>query len=284
MSAIHIKEKMPAWKHVLITGAAQGLGRALSLRCAAAGIRVTMLDVNESALKSTASEANGYGKLMHTIVCDVRRNDLVRAAFKRAREADGPVDAVICCAAIGDSEWKQQFRAERLRNVLDVNLLGIANCIEHCLSDMHALGGGSLLLVSSLLDVRGYAGTASYSVSKAALRALADSARVLLRSSGIKVVLVRPGFMRTGMTAQNAISMPGMLSAEEAATRILRGAARGKSVISFPGWLALLAEAGRLIPRPLFDRLVRYGMIKDGEADDLHFTPMAEGGISHGTV
>jgi NAD(P)-dependent dehydrogenase (short-subunit alcohol dehydrogenase family) len=276
--------KMPAWKHVLITGAAQGLGRALSMQCAAAGIRVTMMDVNQDELVSAAAQFNGYGSLIYPIVCDVRRNDLVRTAFARARKEGGPVDAVICCAAIGDSEWKRQFRAERLRNVLDVNLLGVANCIEHCLPDMHAHGGGSLLLVSSLLDARGYAGTASYSVSKAALRALADSARVLLRSSGISVILVRPGFMRTGMTAQNAISMPGMMSAQSAAQRILHGAARGKSVISFPGWLAFLAEAGRLIPRPLFDRLVRYGMIKDGEAEDLHFTPTTEGGLSHGTI
>ncbi|MBE0644346.1 MAG: SDR family NAD(P)-dependent oxidoreductase [Bacteroidetes bacterium] len=278
MSADSRMKSMPRWKHVVVTGAAQGLGRALTEICADAGITVSMIDHNEPLLTEARETLTARGSVA-PYCCDVSDNTQLGDVFQRIRETDGVPDAVICCAAIGDSAWKQRFEAAVLERVLRVNLLGIANCLEHCLPGMCAEGGGTFVMVSSLLDARGYPGTASYSVSKAALRAMADSARILLRASGIRVVLVRPGFMRTALTTQNTIRMPGMLSADDAARRILRDIARGKEVIAFPRWLAVFAEAARLFPRPLYERMTRAAMIRDGEAEDLHYRPRpAEGG------
>ncbi|MCZ7558100.1 MAG: SDR family NAD(P)-dependent oxidoreductase [Bacteroidia bacterium] len=281
MCAAAMTQPMPAWRHVLITGAAQGLGRALSELCARAGMTVSMLDVNAEVLAAASDALRNAGGRIQPVVCDVRDGESVRSAFEAVQISAPAPDALICCAAIGDSEWKRSFSAEVLEAVLNVNVLGIARCMEHCLPLMHAGGGGDVVLISSLLDARGYPGTASYSTAKAALRAMADSARVLLRSSGIRVVLVRPGFMRTAMTEKNAISMPGMLTPEQAAERILRGVAKAKAVISFPRWLAILAELARLLPRTLYEHIVRMGMVKDGEAEDLHYSPArTHGGVS----
>jgi ADP-ribose pyrophosphatase YjhB (NUDIX family) len=87
--------------------------------------------------------------------------------------------------------------------------------------------------------------------------------------------------MRTALTTQNTIRMPGMLTAEEAARRILREIARGKEVIAFPRWLAVFAEAARLFPRPLYERMARAAMIRDGEAEDLHYRPRSAEGVPH---
>jgi len=230
-------------------------------------MKISMVDCNEAQLEETCTAIRDSGGEVRNYSCDVGNNSEVQKTFGLIRTFYGAFDAVICCAAVGDSSWKKQFKASSLQHVLNVNVLGIANCLEFCLPEMHNHGSGTVVLIGSLLDVRGYAGTASYSVSKAALRAVVDSARVLLRSSGINVVYVRPGFMRTAMTAQNSMHMPGMLTAEAAAYRILRGITRGKAVISFPRWLAAVADIARLLPRHIYERLVRRAMKMDGEAE-----------------
>jgi NAD(P)-dependent dehydrogenase (short-subunit alcohol dehydrogenase family) len=281
MSAAPILKKKPPWRHVAVTGAAQGLGRALSDICAGAGISVSMIDNNVALLEDAQAVLHDAGGDVTAYPCDLRDGAAVRETMRRLCALRGTPDVLICCAAVGDSEWKRSFSAERLQGVLDVNVMGIAHCMEHALPAMHSSGGGALVLVSSLLDARGYAGTAAYSVSKAALRSMADSARVLLRSSGIRIVLVRPGFMRTAMTAANNIRMPGMVDAEDAAQRILDGVARGRTVITFPRWLAFLAELARLFPRPLFDAIARMGMRQDGEGEDLQYRPSPAREVCH---
>lgn len=258
---------MPAWRHVLVTGGAQGLGRAIARQCVEVGMEVTLLDCDADTLTATVASLQAVGGCARGIVSDVGDDASVRRAFREIGESSIPPDALLCCAAVGDGRWKRTLATEYLSHVLNINLLGIARCVEHALPLLRASSTGTIVLIGSLLDARGYAGTASYSVSKAALRAMADSIRVLLRPDGIRVVLVRPGFLRTAMATGNSIAMPGMLSAEDAAARILRGVARGREVLSFPWAMALLSSIGRMLPRRMYEAAVRKAMRLDGDGD-----------------
>ena len=267
MSRRKLVHSMPAWRHVLVTGGAQGLGRAIARQCVEARMEVTLIDCDADTLATTVASLQAAGGCAHGIVCDVGDDASVRRAFGDIGESSIPLDALLCCAAVGDGRWKRTLATEYLSHVLNVNLLGIARCVEHALPSLRTSSTGTIVLIGSLLDARGYAGTASYSVSKAALRAMADSIRVLLRPAGIRVVLVRPGFLRTAMATGNSIAMPGMLSAEDAAARILRGVARGREVLSFPWAMALLSSIGRMLPRRCYEAAVRSAMRLDGDGD-----------------
>ena len=99
-------------------------------------------------------------------------------------------------------------------------------------------------------------GSAGYCASKAAVSTFMESLRIELRSRGIAVTTICPGFVRTEMTAKNAFYMPGLLEADEAGRRIVRALARRKKVYNFPWQSTLLMKAIRWSPDWLLDRLL----------------------------
>jgi NAD(P)-dependent dehydrogenase (short-subunit alcohol dehydrogenase family) len=254
------------WRHVLITGGAQGLGAALGHSFALAGAHVSLVDRAAETLEHTRAAISELGCSVASACCDVADRTLFQSSLATLQATHGDVDAVFFCAAIGGGSWVDGINAATLQSVVNINLLGTVNGLEHFVPRMAARGSGTLVLVSSLLDARGYPGTAAYSASKAALRSVADSTRILCASSGVRVVLVRPGFMRTGLATGNAFRMPGIRSAEEAAHIIIRRLGGRRSVITFPLWLSFIADSTRLLPRPVFDRLARWALAFEGES------------------
>ena len=118
---------------------------------------------------------------------------------------------------------------------------------------------GQLALVASVAGYRGLPMAAAYAPSKAAVISLAEVLRLELSGEGITVNLVNPGFVDTPMTAVNTFSMPYMISAEDAARRMLRGLEKGLAggpfEIAFPWQLALQLKLLRIAPYRLYLRI-----------------------------
>lgn len=272
MSPLRYRQRQydPAsWRHVVITGGAAGLGAALAQRFARAGVLVSLVDRNAAALEQLHSSLGPAKARVRAYACDVSSLEQLAGCASSIGRDGGEVDAAFLCAAIGDSRWIRTLDAAAFRTVIETNLLGIVNALECFVPGMARRGFGVIVPVSSLLDVRGYAGTAPYSASKAALRSLCDSARTLCAPRGVRIVLARPGFMATALATGNHFRMPGILTPERAAEIIVHGLRGRRSIIAFPRWLAAAAETVRLLPRPVFDAVARRMLTMEGLDDVL---------------
>jgi short-subunit dehydrogenase len=109
--------------------------------------------------------------------------------------------------------------------------------------------------IASVAGVRGLPGAGAYSASKAGALAYLESLRVELHGSGVRVVTVAPGYIRTPMTAVNPYPMPFILPADEAARRIARIIARGQRYAVVPWQMGWVARLLRVLPRAWFDVL-----------------------------
>jgi short-subunit dehydrogenase len=121
---------------------------------------------------------------------------------------------------------------------------------------MRTAGRGRLVGIASLAGIRGLPGAEAYCASKAAAISYLESLRLELRDSGVKVVTVSPGYIRTPMTAANRFPMPFMISADAAARTIARVVAQGRRHAVLPWQMALVARILRVLPNALYDRLV----------------------------
>jgi short-subunit dehydrogenase len=164
----------------------------------------------------------------------------------------GPIDLAVFNAGIWEAMSVRNFSAAKAARCMAVNYQGIANGIEAVLPGMLERGRGHIGLVASVAGYRGLGPTAAYGPSKAAVINLAETLNTNLAMRGIKVSVINPGYVDTPMTRGNPFAMPFLVSAEDAARRILRGLEKGKFEIAFPWQLVLLMKLARLMPNGLF--------------------------------
>jgi short-subunit dehydrogenase len=121
---------------------------------------------------------------------------------------------------------------------------------------MTAARRGTLVGIASVAGFRGLPGAGAYSASKAAAISYLESLRVELAGSGVQVITVCPGFIATPMTANNPYRMPFLLPADKAARLIARAISRGRRFYVVPWQMAWLGRALRVLPRPVYDRVL----------------------------
>jgi short-subunit dehydrogenase len=138
---------------------------------------------------------------------------------------------------------------------MDVNVFGMAATFSPFVHAMRLAGGGRLVGIASVAGIRGLPGAEAYSASKAAAIAYLESLRLEMRSSGVKVVTICPGYIDTPMTEINPYRMPFLLPAAEAARRFARVIERGTSYAVVPWQMGVVAKLLRLLPNALYDRL-----------------------------
>ncbi len=242
---------------VLVTGATSGLGRELARQLGARGWRVAATGRRADELQKTAQLVRAAGGEALVLPGSVTDDEQVRGHYAAIRSAWGGLDWAILNSGVGEAMDAREFSAEVVRWTFDVNLLGAARWLEAALPGMIAQGSGVIVGVASLAGYRGLPKSGPYSASKAALMTLLESARVDLRGTGVEVVTVCPGFVKSEMTARNdRRSMPFLMETPDGAAAILRGVDARRSVVHFPWPLSLPVKylLARL-PDALYDRL-----------------------------
>ncbi len=188
---------MPVEGSVLVTGGSRGIGAAVAAQLAETGANVVIADILDDESVKTAADLGGEARFIHLDVTD--EQDWLRAVG--VAEAVGPLRASINNAgilAVGSIE--EQGRAE-FEHVLQVNLVGTW-------LGMHVAGPvlrrtrGTIVNISSIAGLTGYAGLGAYGASKWALRRLTKTAALEFASDGVRVCSVHPGPIETPMTAQ----------------------------------------------------------------------------------
>lgn len=228
-----------------VTGASAGIGEALVHELCRRGAVVAATARRAEALQAIAAAA--AGKVL-PVVADVTDRAGTRAAAERVGDELGPIDLAILNAGLWEQVDVRAFDSEVVRRHLDTNVMGMVHGVEAVLPEMRRRRAGTIAGMASVAGYRGLPQAEGYGASKAAEINLLESLRIDLRSSGIRVVTVCPGFVRTGLTGRNSFPMPFMLEPAEAARRICDGLEQGKPEIVFPLPMMLAMKAVRLVP------------------------------------
>jgi len=236
---------------VFITGASSGLGAALARHYGQQGAVLGLCGRRVEALEETAGGLNA-----HCFVADVRDADAMQKVAGEFIDRAGTPDIIIGCAGISVgvlTEEKADLAV--FQAVMDANVMGLAHTFHPFIAPMQAAGKGVLCGIASVAGVRGLPGGGAYSASKAGARAYLEALRLELKSSGISVITVSPGYIETPMTHVNPYPMPFRMSASAAAAKVARLIEKRRPESIIPWQMAIVAGMLRCMPRVLFDRL-----------------------------
>lgn len=185
----------------LITGSAQGFGRAFAREIGATG-SVVVADIDGSAADAAAKELTESGCRAITVECDVSDADQVDRAVAETVERFGGVDILVNNAGLHLSRYNQPFSSlprDEIRKLFDVNLHGVVNCSLACRSPMAERGGGVIVNISSMAA---YGAVSPYGVSKLAVRGLTIAFATEFAPYGIRCNAIAPGLIAT----ENAVA------------------------------------------------------------------------------
>ena len=244
----------------VVTGAASGMGHALSWELGRAGACLALIDHDEVGLQRLHEGLGQAGIRSAIAVVDVSDRDAVRSAVNHLSAQLGPPEILIPCAGICSFDLVDRLDVEQIERVLRVNYLGVIYTLDAVLPGMLERRSGRIVALVSMTAVRAVPFEAAYGASKAALTNFLESLRPALRPRGILVTLAYPGFVETPLLAdliqRGMVRPPGVIDAETAARAILAAASRGDRIVSFPWRLSMLVGMGRLLPHFLYDRIM----------------------------
>ncbi len=236
------------YQAIAITGASSGLGQALALAYAAPGITLHLAGRDAARLAQTAMAAQAKGARVRQSIADVTNREEM-AGWVAGLEQ---LDLIIANAGVSAGPGRANREGdEQIRRVFATNLDGVFNTVLPAM----ARRTPRIVIIGSIAGLMALPSSPAYCAAKAALDCWVRAAAPGAAREGISLTLVRPGFIRTPMTARNPYPMPGLLDADEAARRIIRGIAAGRGVITFPWWLAALARLGEWLPKSFFARV-----------------------------
>jgi len=189
-------------KVAIITGGAQGIGKAICLRLAKEGAKIVIFDlVDELALK-VVEEIKEEGGESLNIPVNVSSLCSVRQAVQKVIDKFKRIDILVNNAGITRDKLILRMKEEDWDKVIQVNLKGAFNCLKVVLKFMSRQRYGRIVNISSVIGLRGNVGQANYAASKAGLIALAKSAAKEFARRDITVNVIAPGFIQTSMTQE----------------------------------------------------------------------------------
>jgi short-subunit dehydrogenase len=239
-------------KTILITGASTGIGRELALKLSAVNNQLILIARRTELLNQIKEEVINNSQI-DIYQCDVSNHDQVKAVFNTILKKHQRIDLSILNSGVSYRNSIEDFDADKGKKTFDINVMGVIYCIEQLLPMYMKEGRGIIAGVSSLADARGFAKSGFYCASKAALTTYLESLRCELKSYGVKVITIKPGFVKTPMTDKNEFKMPLLLSVDKAVNIILNGLKKEKAIIQFPFLIAAAIKLVKIIPNNIFD-------------------------------
>jgi short-subunit dehydrogenase len=256
----------------VITGASSGIGWALARALAGQRCRVGLVARRRDRLEALAGEIRQAGGTAAIAAADVTDREQILAAVASVRGELGPVDLLVANAGVGLETTIDPVNLDEIEWTIRVNLLGVVYAITAVLPEMLRRNRGHLAAVSSLAAYKGLPGESAYCASKAAVNSYMEGLRIQLRDRGIAVTTICPGFVATPMVAREGYTLtPFLMSADQAARRIVRALGRRVKVYDFPWQMGLLMRLTRWLP----DWMIAYFMRDYKNKDQRAPTPIA---------
>jgi len=239
-----------------IVGGTRGMGRALARLLAARGDAVVLLgrDAHELATSARDLTARGAQGAVATGRLDLAEPAGFAAALDAADAAAGGLDALVVTAGDFAVQDDLERDPERLRHLLEVNFTATATLCQLAAERFAARCGGTICAFSSVAGDRARRSNYLYGASKAGLSAFLEGLGLAYRDRHVRVVCVRPGFVKTAMTA--GLPVPPFAGEPDAVAQIvLRGLDRGTPVVYAPPVWRFVMLAIRLLPRAVMRRV-----------------------------
>ncbi|WP_321463378.1 SDR family oxidoreductase [uncultured Vibrio sp.] len=233
---------------ILITGATSGIGKQLAVDYADSGWRVIACGRNERVLE----ELSNHSSLIDTLRFDVTDYDETKQALSSLNFV--PQTWVFNA---GDCEYMNngEVDAKLMARVMNVNVIGAANCIEAC--QAYFKPGHKIVIVGSIASEVALPRAEAYGASKAAVSYFARTLALDVEKKGIQVVTVFPGFVETPLTDKNTFEMPMLISVKQASDSIRKQLSANKCFIYFPARFTSILRFISLLPYRWQARLTR---------------------------
>jgi len=199
-------------KTVLITGGTSGIGKALAEVFAKNKFRVIITGRDENRLRVTYEELSEMGTEIHTIKCDVSREEDVKNLYLKVHTLTDSLDILVNNAGISMRALFQELDLKVIREVMDINFWGTVYCTNYFLKDI-LNSKGSIIVISSGAGLRGIPARTGYSASKFALHGFFESLRTELLYKGVHILLACPGYTASNIR-KSALNGKGVAQGE----------------------------------------------------------------------
>lgn len=245
-------------KNVVITGAASGIGKKMSLRFARQKANLALIDMDETRLANTEKELNTFSVRIQTYRCDVSQKNQIEQIADRIKKDFNFIDILINNAGVVTGKPILDTRFEELKKVLDTNLMAVIWLTKQFLPAMIAGNSGHIVNVASAAGLIGVPGMVDYCASKFGVVGFSDALRLEMKKfgyHGVKVSCICPSFVATGMFA--GVKPPlftSWLDPDRVANEVVRNILRGRAYLKIPFFVKLI-PLFRCLPTSLFDRI-----------------------------
>ncbi len=239
-----------------VTGASTGIGAATAKHLAQEGWTVIATARSTDKLEKLAEECGRLPGVIMPYAGDVTDLARMKDIISQVEKNIGVIHLAILNAGTYKADPLPVFSAASFSEQVNVNLIGVANCVEALRDTMIANRAGHIAIVASVAGYRGLPRSLSYGPTKAALINMAEALAIEGRAFNIKVQVINPGFIRTPLTDKNDFPMPFLMEVEDAAACIVRGLKSSRFEISFPMIFSVLLKVIGILPPRLYQKLV----------------------------
>ena len=244
-------------KKIWITGASSGIGKAAAEKFAKEGWKVAVSARRKEILDIMAQDQN-----ISSFPLDITNRDQINNVFKNILNEFGDLDLCLFSSGTYEPKDEQSIDPNKIKNVINVNFLGVIDCVKTVEKYFKNQKSGHISIVSSIAGYRGLPNSSGYGPSKAALTNFTESIYFDFKKFGVRVSIISPGFIKTPLTDKNEFSMPFLKTPDYAAEKIFNGLVKSNAFeIHFPKGLTLVLKFLRILPYKLYlvvvDKLVK---------------------------
>jgi NAD(P)-dependent dehydrogenase (short-subunit alcohol dehydrogenase family) len=264
-------------KVAVITGGAGGIGKALALECARAGMDVALADLNEPGMREVATAIEGLGRRSLCVPTDVRSADAIQALLDRTLAELGGCHLMINNAGVFHAAPLVETSVAQYQRLIDINIGGVVHGSRIFGAHFARQGEGHLVNTASAAGIFPVPGMSAYSLTKYSIVGYSLQLRWELAAHGVGVTVLCPGTVLTDIAIREGVGfrpeevkklMRGAPGAEGLARKALRAISRNRPVVYY-GLEAYVMNWLRVLPMFLLDPLGKYiarialGVVKD---------------------
>ena len=237
---------------IWITGASTGIGAETALQMAKQGYTVAATARTEDKLNDLAKQAQAFKGEIVAYCGDVTKAKSMNDIVKSIEAEQGAIDIALLNAGTYFGDSGADFSAANFKKTFDINVNGIAHCLEPLLKIFKSRGKGHIAIVASVAGYRGLPKSISYGPTKAALINMAEALYMDCKPQNIKVQVINPGFVKTPLTDQNDFDMPMLMPVDDAAAALIKGLESNQFEFTFPWAFALILKTVGLLPNKAY--------------------------------
>ena len=239
-------------KTIWITGASSGIGEATAIKFAKEGWKVIVSARRVELLEKLSVDENIFSYPL-----DVTDSDKAKDVFKKIIDDHGHADLCIFSSGTYERNSEKELDVQNIKHVIEVNFLGVINCVSAVEKYYKEKNNGHIAVVSSPVGYRGLPKSSGYTPSKAALNNFTQGIYFDFKKFNVRVTLITPGFIKTALTDKNEFKMPFLKSTNYAADQIYNGLIKKNNFeIIFPLPIKIIYKLIQILPNKLYNYLI----------------------------